>query len=77
MKKYIAKPNTVEAEQFIKGINTPSCVRYNPKSHPEAYLKIGNNAETIVDSGDYIVYDTFGNVFKLSQKQFNDTYKEE
>jgi hypothetical protein len=75
MENYIAKPVKVTAEKFLKGLTTPPGVRYNPKASPEAYFKLGTNAETIIESGDYIVTDEFGNVFKMPEKQFLETYQ--
>ena len=77
MNSFIAKPIKVKAEQFAKGVNTPPGVRYNPRAHPEAYFKVGNNAEVMIESGEWIVIDEFGNLFKISDKQFHETYIKE
>lgn len=71
--KYLSKPMEVEAEKFVKGVNLPPNVRYNPKSSPEAFFRT-KHGDIIIESGDYVVTDPFGNMFVMDEKRFNETY---
>jgi len=72
--KFRTKPQLVEAIQFIKGVNTPPGVRYNPKASPEAAFK-NKYGDFLIESGDWVITDSHNNVFKMSDEQFKQTYE--